>query len=186
MSIKLRNPGRDAALNDWRSLACYRSSHPREVVVYEFQLLLVRRFSVSLVEAGRKFTASDYEECLLRSGRCGELSEKSPVSKGYREEKDKTDQQHATTGLHPCIERRGRINQQRTDRHRPEHRKNMFRRVDQTSHFGISVVTADDVKCLQNDSEHHAVNKHDLEGTDKELVAANIADNPVKHHPPNH
>ena len=62
----------------------------------------------------------------------------------------------------------------------------MFGGIDQTSHFGISVVTADDVKCLQNDSEHHAVNKHELEGTDEELVAANIADNPVKHDPTNH
>src|SRR5436190_9598842 len=61
----------------------------------------------------------------------------------------------------------------------------MFSRIDQTTHFGISIVTADDVKRLQNDSQHHTVNKHELEGTDKELVAANIADNPIKHHPTN-
>ena len=61
----------------------------------------------------------------------------------------------------------------------------MLGRVDQTSHFGISVVTPDNVEGLQDDGEHDAINKHKLKGTDKELVAANVADYAIKHHPAN-
>ena len=61
----------------------------------------------------------------------------------------------------------------------------MLGRVDQTSHFGISVVTPDNVEGLQDDGEHDAINKHKLKGTDKELVAANVADNAIKHDPTN-
>src|SRR5260370_15707596 len=61
----------------------------------------------------------------------------------------------------------------------------MLGRVDQTSHFGISVVTTDNVEGLQNDREHHPVNEHELKGTDKELITGNVADNPIEHHPTN-
>src|SRR5260370_32349995 len=95
-SIKLRKPGRDAALNDWRALACDCSSHPRHIVIHEFESLLVRRLFVSLIKTSCKFMAADHKECPLRGRGCNELPEKSPVSKGYREEKDETDQQHTT------------------------------------------------------------------------------------------
>ena len=59
----------------------------------------------------------------------------------------------------------------------------MLGRVDQTPHFGVPAVTADDVKGLQNDGKHHAVNKHELEWTDKEFVATNVTHSAVKHDP---
>ena len=59
----------------------------------------------------------------------------------------------------------------------------MLGRVDQTPHFGVPVVAADDVKGLQNDGKRNAVNKHELKGTGKEFVATNVTYDPIKHDP---
>src|SRR4030095_16834234 len=97
--------------------------------------------------------------------------------------KYETQKQHTAARFHRLIERRGRIDQHRANRSRSCNRKNMLGRIDQTPCFGIAAVTADDVKGLQNDGKHDAVNKHELKGTDKELVAADVGDNPIKHDP---
>ena len=57
--------------------------------------------------------------------------------------------------------------------------------VSEAAGFGISIVTPDDVEGLQNDRDYHAINQQELKGTDKELVATNVADNAIKHHPTN-
>src|SRR5437879_13415160 len=110
MSIKFRKPGRDAAWNDWRTLACDCRSNTRHVVVHEFELLLLRRLFVCFIETGRKLTASDYEECPLRGRSCEELPEKSPVNQRYRKKCHEADQQHTATRFHRLVESRGRIN----------------------------------------------------------------------------
>src|SRR4030095_14969929 len=111
------------------------------------------------------------------------FSNRASVEQRHGQEKHETQKQHTAARFYRLIEGGSRIDQHGANRSSSCNRKDMLRRVDQTPHFGVPAVAADDVKGLQNDGEHDAVNQQELKGTDKELVPTNVTYNPIKHDP---